>query len=58
MRRVGLEMTGINACENSVDKFLSWCMMVVLEKVEVKVSHNITLFVVLRNTRKNVVKFV
>ena len=33
-------------------------MMVVLEKVEVKVSHNITLFVVLRNTRKNVVKFV
>ena len=33
-------------------------MMVVLEKVKVKVSHNITLFVVLRNTKKNVVKFV
>ena len=33
-------------------------MMVALEKVEVKVSYNITLFVVLRSARKNVVKFV
>ena len=33
-------------------------MIAVLEKVEVKVSYNITLFVVLRNARENVVKFV
>ena len=33
-------------------------MMVVLERVEVQVSYNITLFVVLRNARKNALKFV
>ena len=43
MWRVGLEMRRINGCDNSVDKFLSWRMIVLLEKVGVKVSHNITL---------------
>ena len=33
-------------------------MMVVLEKVKVEITRNITLFVVLRNARKNVIQFV
>ena len=32
-------------------------MMIVLEKVKVEVSHNIALFVVLRNVRKKVIQF-
>jgi len=33
-------------------------MMVVLEKVKVEVTHNIALFVILRNVRKNVIQFI
>ena len=33
-------------------------MMIVLEKVKVEVTHNVALFVVLGNVRKNVIQFV
>ena len=33
-------------------------MVIVLEKVKVEVTHNIALFVVLRNVGKNVIQFV